>query len=243
MPRVRARQRAPCPPAARRGELAHFHALHPLEYPLEHLGGHPDCATTERHWGMTSSWAGHYKAPATARSVTGAFAGRYGLGAECPIAFPRVGRASAPCARVDWGSPLHDVPARHCAGMPVSRHWLSVTVRDEDAPEVGTAPRRPVVARLHRIALQVTLVVPAHGVELHPAAWVAAGARAGAVRRDPRRGVTRRIRDHPGGAPVRPEVPPRRLGPGLSTQTPESTPSSPLRMRTSASSRRQTTRR
>src|SRR5207247_3178050 len=76
---------------------------------------------------------------------------------------------------------LDDISARHGAGAPVSRRWLSVSVRDKDAPKVSTAPSGPVVAHLHRVALQEALVVPAHAVELDAAARVAAGARAVAI--------------------------------------------------------------
>src|SRR5439155_3513404 len=71
--------------------------------------------------------------------------------------------------------------------------------RDVHAEEVHAAPPRPgprvVVAHLHRVAPEVTLVAPAHGVELHPARRILALARRGvAVRGERCRGVRHGIR-------------------------------------------------
>src|SRR2546426_12494331 len=70
---------------------------------------------------------------------------------------------------------LHDIPARHNAGAPESLR------REEEAPVVLAAPRWTVVAHLHRVAHDGTSALPADGVELHPAARVAAGLRAAAI--------------------------------------------------------------
>src|SRR5439155_879686 len=89
--------------------------------------------------------------------------------------------------------------------------------RDVHAEEVHAAPPRPgprvVVAHLHRVAPEVTLVAPAHGVELHPARRILALARRGvAVRGERCRGVRHGIRGQRRGPARWVDVPVVRTG-------------------------------